>query len=272
VFWEWLIGTVCEEHPDVIFLSEAFTRPKVMKALAKAGFAQSYTYFTWRNFKQELREYGEELTQTETKEFLRGNFFTNTHDILPTILQEGGPPAFKFRVVLAATMSSTYGIYSGYELCENTPVPGKEEYLNSEKYEYKVWDWDREGNIADYIGKLNQARRDHPALQEYENLRFVDTSDDNILAYYKATPDRSNIVLVVVNLDPFHAHESVVCLPLDDLGIERHGQFRADELFTGESFLWTGGEQRLTLDPQTTPAMIFSIHKWVHQDFVEQDF
>jgi starch synthase (maltosyl-transferring) len=272
VFWEWLIGTVCEEHPDVIFLSEAFTRPKVMKALAKAGFAQSYTYFTWRNFKQELREYGEELTQTETKEFMRGNFFTNTHDILPTILQEGGPPAFKFRVVLAATMSSIYGIYSGYELCENTPVPGKEEYLNSEKYEYKVWDWDREGNIADYIGKLNQARRDHPALQEYENLRFVDTSDDNILAYYKATPDRSDIVLVVVNLDPFHAHESVVWLPLNDLGIERHGQFRADELFTGESFLWTGGEQRLTLDPQTTPAMIFSIHKWVHQDFVEQDF
>ncbi|MDQ3655459.1 MAG: alpha-1,4-glucan--maltose-1-phosphate maltosyltransferase, partial [Chloroflexota bacterium] len=157
-FWEWLISEVHKEHPEVIFLSEAFTRPKVMKALAKAGFAQSYTYFTWRNFKQELREYGEELTQTEMKNFFRANFFTNTHDILPPILQEGGPAAFKFRLVLAATMSSAYGIYSGYELCENTPVPGREEYLNSEKYEYKVWDWDRPGNITAYVSQVNAIR------------------------------------------------------------------------------------------------------------------
>jgi starch synthase (maltosyl-transferring) len=204
----------------VLFLSEAFTRPKVMKALAKAGFSQSYTYFTWRNFKQELREYGEELTQTQSVEYMRGNFFTNTHDILPTILQEGGAPAFKFRVVLAATMSSTYGVYSGYELCENTPVPGKEEYLNSEKYEYKVWDWNREGNISEYIARLNRIRKDHPALQEYDNLRFIDTSDDNVLAYYKATPDQSDIVLVVVNLDPYHAHGSTAWLPLEAWGID----------------------------------------------------
>ena len=272
VFWEWLIAGVRAEHPEVIFLSEAFTRPKVMTALAKAGFAQSYTYFTWRNFKQEIREYGEELTQTPIKDILRGNFFPNTHDILPEILQQGGRPAFQFRLVLAATMSSAYGIYSGYEVCENTPVPGREEYLNSEKYEYKVWDWDRPGNISAYIGQVNAIRRAHPALQEYDNLRFVDTSDDNVLAYYKATPDLSDIVLVILNLDPFHAHESAVWLPLDALGIDDGGQYRANELLASESFLWTGREQRLTLDPESNPAMIFSIHKWVHQDFVEQDF
>jgi starch synthase (maltosyl-transferring) len=205
------------------------------------------------------------------KEYMRGNFFTNTHDILPAILQQGGRPAFQFRVVLAATMSSVYGIYSGFELCENTPVPGKEEYLNSEKYEYKVWDWDRPGNISRYIARLNQIRREHPALHEYDNLRFVDTSDDNILAYYKATPDQSDIILVVVNLDPFHPHETETWLPLWDWGIEEHGQFRAQELFTNEPFLWTGGQQHLRLDPGYNPAMIFSIQKWVHQEYVDPD-
>jgi starch synthase (maltosyl-transferring) len=268
---EWLIGEVRADHPEVIFLSEAFTRPKVMKALAKAGFTQSYTYFTWRNFKQELREYGEELTQTPTREFMRGNFFTNTHDILPQILQEGGRPAFQFRVVLAATMSSVYGIYSGFELCENTPVPGKEEYLNSEKYEYKVWDWDRPGNISDYIARLNTIRRDHPALQEYYNLRFVETSDDQVLAYYKATPDHRDIVLVVVNLDPFHAHDTRLTLPLDALGMERTAQIRAEELFGNEIYMWTGPEQVLRLDPGSNPAAIFSLSLWQHREFVETD-
>jgi starch synthase (maltosyl-transferring) len=272
VFWEWLIAKVREQDPGVIFLSEAFTRPKVMKALAKAGFAQSYTYFTWRNFKREIRAYGEELTQTEMKEFFRGNLFTNTHDILPMILQEGGRPAFQFRLVLAATLSSVYGIYSGYELCENTPVPGKEEYLNSEKYELKVWDWDRPGNISGYIGRVNEIRREHQALQEYDNLRFVDTTDENVLAYYKATVDLSDIVLVVVNLDPFHAHESVVWLPLEAMGFDDGGQFRANELLSDETFLWTGNQQQLTLDPLQNPAMIFSIHKWIHQNFEERDY
>ncbi len=271
VFWEWLIGQVREKHPDVIFLSEAFTRPKVMKALAKVGFAQSYTYFTWRNFKQELREYGEELTQTEMTDFFRANFFPNTHDILPPILQEGGPPAFKFRLVLAATLSSAYGIYSGYELCENTPIPGREEYLDSEKYEYKVWDWDRPGNISSYVSQVNAIRRDHPALHEYDNLRFVHTSDDNVLAYYKASEDLADVVLVVVNLDPFHTHQSTVSLPLDRMGVEADGQVRAHELLSNETFLWTGGEQHLALDPNRNPAMIFSLHEWVHRDFVEPD-
>ena len=153
------------EHPEVIFLSEAFTRPKVMKALAKAGFTQSYTYFTWRNFKQEFREYGEELTQTPMREFMRGNFFTNTHDILRRSCRRADDQHSSFESVLAATMSSVYGIYSGFELCENTPVPGKEEYLNSEKYEYKVWDWDRRGNIIRLYGPAQCHPRDHPACR-----------------------------------------------------------------------------------------------------------
>ena len=269
IFWEWLIREVQKTHPEVIFLSEAFTRPKVMKSLAKAGFTQSYTYFTWRNFKREIIEYFTELTQSAANQYMRGNLFPNTHDILPYILQEGGRPAFKMRLALATTLSSVYGIYSGYELCEATPVPGKEEYLNSEKYEYKVWDWDRPGNIIDYVTMLNRIRREHPALQEYTNLRFFETDDENILAYGKATADCSDVVLVVVNLDPFSPHEATVHLPLPDLGIARDEPFRAQNLLTGETNLWSGGEQRLRLDPQDEPALFFSLKGWQRVSYVE---
>lgn len=272
LFWEWLIAEIQRDHPEVIFLSEAFTRPKVMKALAKAGFTQSYTYFTWRNFKQELMEYGTELTQTEVKEYLRGNFFTNTHDILPYILQEGGRAAFQFRVVLAATMSSVYGIYSGYELCEATAVSGREEYLDSEKYEFKVWDWDRPGNISAYIARVNAIRCEHPALQEYDNLRFHDASDDNVLCYSKVSNDGNDIVVVIVNLDPFHAHESNIRLPIDQFRIEPEGQYRAQDLLSEETFLWSGPDQRVRLDPETKPAMILHIRPWIHQDYAEPSF
>ncbi|HEV2106743.1 MAG TPA: maltotransferase domain-containing protein [Thermomicrobiales bacterium] len=272
VFWEWLITDVHREHPDVIFLSEAFTRPKVMKALAKAGFAQSYTYFTWRNFKRELIEYLEELTQTDVKEYLRGNFFVNTHDILPIILQEGGRPAFKMRLVLAATLSSVYGIYSGYELCENTPVPGKEEYLHSEKYEYKVWDWDRPGNIVDYVSLINRIRREHPALQEYENLRFFPASDDNVICYGKATAEYEDIVVAAVNLDPFQPHDATIRLPIEQWGIAADEQYRVTELVTGESYIWTGSEQQIHLNPREEPAMIFEIVRWQHVDYAEPCF
>ncbi|MDP8972424.1 MAG: alpha-1,4-glucan--maltose-1-phosphate maltosyltransferase, partial [Actinomycetota bacterium] len=272
VFWEWLIREVHKSHPETIFLSEAFTRPKVMRALAKAGFAQSYTYFTWRNFKRELTEYLTELTTTEMKEYFRGNFFANTHDILPYILQEGGRPAFQFRAVLAATLSSVYGIYSGYELCENTPVPGREEYLNSEKYEFKVWDWDRPGNIADYITSINRIRREHPALQEYENLRFYEASDENVICYGKMTPDREDNIIVAVNLDPFQAHEATITLPLHDFGIGPNDQYRADELLTDETFLWTGPSQQLRLDPHRNPAAIYHIRPWVYQSYAEPCF
>jgi len=268
-FWEWLIARVHESDPDVIFLSEAFTRPKVMNALAKAGFAQSYTYFTWRNFKHELVEYGEELTQTGMKEFFRGNFFTNTHDILPTVLQRGGKPAFQARVVLAATMSSVYGIYSGYELCENTPVPGKEEYLNSEKYEYKVWDWERPGNISAYISRLNAIRRSHPALQEYDNLRFFEVQNDNLVGFVKATPDNSDIMLVMVNVNPFEAHEAWFNVPIHDLGIGEDQQFLAEDLFSGQIHSWSGSWHHLRIDPNENPAMIFNIRPWKHIEYVD---
>lgn len=268
-FWEWLIARVHETNPEVIFLSEAFTRPKVMKSLAKAGFAQSYTYFTWRNFKHELVEYATELTQTEMKDFFRANFFTNTHDILPTLLQQGGKPAFQFRVVLAATLSSVYGIYSGYELCENTPVPGKEEYLNSEKYEYKVWDWDREGNISDYISRLNAIRRAHPALQEYDNLRFFEVQNENIVGYVKATPDNSDIVLVLVNLNPYEAQEAWFDVPTGELGIHHEQQYIAVDLLNDETRSWTGAWQHIRLDPKVNPAAIFHIQPWQHVDVVD---
>ena len=270
IFWEWVIQEVQRDHPEVVFLSEAFTRPKVMKALAKAGFTQSYTYFTWRNSKRELTDYGTELTQTDMNQYFRGNFFVNTHDILPSILQEGGRPAFQFRAVLAATMSSLWGMYSGYELCEATPVPGKEEYLNSEKYEFKVWDWDRPGQISEYIARINAIRRAHPALQQYDNLRFFEASDDHVLCYGKTSVEPRDTVVVVVNLDPFHAHHARISLPIEDFGVERYGQYRATELLTGEVFLWTGTEQEVTLDPATNPAMIFEIQPKVQTAFVDQ--
>jgi starch synthase (maltosyl-transferring) len=200
---------------------------------------------------------------------MRGNLFPNTHDILPFILQEGGRPAFKMRAVLATTLSSVYGIYSGYELCENTPVPGREEYLNSEKYEYKVWDWNRPGNIIDHITALNRLRREHPALQEYDNLRFFDTDDDNILGYWKATPDRSDVVVVLVNLDPFQSHETLFHLPIEEWGIAEGEQFRATELLSGESFLWTGRTQHWRLNPHEEPARLFSIRRWQFVEYAE---
>jgi len=268
VFWEWLIADVQRQHPEVIFLSEAFTRPKVMRSLAKAGFTQSYTYFTWRNFKAELEEYFTELTQSEMKEYYRGNLFPNTHDILPYILQEGGRPAFKMRLALAATLSSLYGIYSGYELCENTPIPGREEYLNSEKYEYKVWDWDRPGNIVPYITRINAIRRAHPALHLYDNLRFYPSDDEHITCYAKATPDGSDRVLIVVNLDPFDAHETWLHLPLAEWGMEPGQPFHVEDLFTGETHLWHE-HQHMRLDPRDEPARFYAVRAIRRVDYVE---
>ncbi len=192
----------------------------MMRALAKVGFSQSYTYFTWRNTKAELIEYLTELMEFPTREYFRPNFFTNTPDILPVFLQEGGRPAFRIRLVLAATLSPAYGIYNGFELCENTPIPEREEYLHSEKYEYKVWDWDRPGNIKDDIRTVNRFRRANPALHELANLRFVACADAAILAYLKISADLNNTVIVIVNLDPFAVHEADLELPLAALGID----------------------------------------------------
>ena len=255
-FWDWMIRDIQRNHPEVIFLSEAFTRPKMMRVLAKAGFTQSYTYFTWRNHKHEIMEYFTELTQGPMKEYFRGNLVPNTPDILPFFLQSGGRPAFMIRAVLATTLSSVYGIYSGFELCENTPLaPGKEEYLNSEKYEIKAWDWDRPGNIRPLITRLNQLRREHPALQEYDNLRFYFADDDNILFYGKMLPDRGDAIFVAVNLDPHGVHDATLSFPLDQLGIGWHDHWEGDELLDGYTWYWHGPNQRVTLSPDVPVRM-----------------
>lgn len=260
-FWEWLIAEVHRDHPEVIFLSEAFTRPKVMKSLAKAGFAQSYTYFTWRTGKQELTEYFTELTQTDVADYMRGNLFANTHDINPYHLQAGGRAGFKLRHVLASTLSSIYGIYSGFELCEATPVPGREEYLNSEKYEYKVWDWDRSGNITTDIALVNRIRRDHPALHEYRNLRFFWAEGDDLLCYGKSTADHSDNILIVVNLNPHETREGRIWFDPAAFGLDPNEPFAASELISGQQWTWRGGDQWVRLDPSLESAHIISLSR-----------
>jgi starch synthase (maltosyl-transferring) len=258
-FWAWLIREVQAVAPDVIFLAEAFTRPKLMQALAKIGFTQSYTYFTWRNFKDELIAYLTELTRTEMAEYFRGNFFTNTPDILPPILQQGGRPAFKMRLALAATLSPAYGIYSGYELCERAALPGTEEYADSEKYEIKVRDWDAPGHIKNYVARINQIRRDHPSLLESRTLCFYASDDDNILFYGKRSADGGDLVWVVVNLDPFEAHEARLELPMTELGLPPDGRLQVHELITDQRQLWRGPAHSIRLDPAQEPAAVFRV-------------
>jgi len=260
-FWTWLIDSIQAEHPDVIFLAEAFTRPPMMQALAKRGFAQSYTYFTWRNTKSELVEYLTELTRTERASYFRPNFFANTPDILPPILQQGGRPAFKSRLALAATLSPAYGIYSGFELCENAAVEGREEYLDSEKYEIKVRDWDAPGNIKDFITRVNHARRENPALQQFTNLRFLDLEDDQLLAYVKWTAGGGDRVIVVVNLDPLAAHEGTLHVPPDAVGVLDGESYGVYDVLTGARYTW-GARNFVRLDPTAgEPAHIFHIQR-----------
>ncbi|HSB73668.1 MAG TPA: alpha-1,4-glucan--maltose-1-phosphate maltosyltransferase [Candidatus Methylomirabilis sp.] len=266
-FWAWIIGEIQAVYPDVIFLSEAFTRPKVMQALAKVGFTQSYTYFTWRNFKQELIDYFSELSQGEMAEYFRGNLFTNTPDILPPILQQGGRGAFKMRLALAATLSPLYGIYSGYELCEDVPIPGTEEYQDSEKYEIKLRDWDAPGHLKDYVAQINRIRRENPALQEYRNLRFYRSDDDNVLFFGKRSLDGQNTILVAVNLDPFELHQARLELPLQELGIGPDERFRVHELITDGQHLWRGPVQTIRLDPGEEPVSIFRVNPFPHKDY-----
>jgi len=260
-FWEYLIKGVREKYPDTIFLAEAFTRPKMMKALAKAGFNQSYTYFTWRNTKRELIEYFTELTQTEMSEYFRPNLWINTPDILPFVLQDGGRPAFMIRVALAATLSPLYGIYSGYELCENEALPGREEYLDSEKYQYKERDWNAPGNIKDWIARLNKIRRENRALQLYTNLRFHDAENDAILFYSKMTAARDNIILVVVNLDPHRKHNSFVYVPIENFGQMESDVYQVQDLLSGATYTWRGRRNYVELDPDIQPAHIFLVRR-----------
>ena len=261
-FWEYLVSGVRAKYPDVIFLSEAFTRPKMMKALAKAGFNQSYTYFTWRNSKRELIEYFTELTQTEMREYFRANLWPNTPDILPFVLQDGGRPAFMIRVLLAATLSTLYGIYSGYELCENEALPGGEEYLDSEKYQWKERDWNAPGNIKDWITRLNKIRRENRALQFYDNLRFYHADNDAILFYGKMTAARDNIILVIVNLDPHRKQHSYVDVPVDQFGQMESDVYQVHDLLNDARYTWRGRQNYIELDPEIQPAHIFRVRRW----------
>jgi starch synthase (maltosyl-transferring) len=257
-FWEWLIREVQAAHPGIVFLAEAFTRPKMMKVLAKAGFTQSYTYFTWRNEKRELIEYFEEITQPPVADYFRGNLWPNTPDILHETLQRGGPPAFKFRLVMAATLSSLYGMYSGYELTENVPfAAGSEEYRDSEKYEIKARDWNAPGNLVDYVTRVNRIRREHPALQQYTNLAFHTADDPNILWYGKVHGD--DAVFVAINLDPAARHASLVDVPLASLGLAPDGPYRMHELITDVTYDWHGPRGYVDLDPDVAPAQIFAL-------------
>jgi starch synthase (maltosyl-transferring) len=264
-FWERLLGEIRGTDPDVLFLAEAFTRPAMMHTLAKIGFHQSYTYFTWRNGVDELTEYMRELSG-DAAAYMRPNFFANTPDILNEYLQHGGVAAFKIRAVLAAMLSPAWGIYSGYELCENVPIrPGSEEYMDSEKYQYRPRDWEaaaRDGiGIADYITELNRIRRAHPALHRLRNLRFHAVDQPGLMCFSKRVANarsgpRDDTVLVVVNLDPYQTREATVWLDMPALGVDR--EFIVTDELTGESYRW-GHANYVRLDPATRPAHVFSV-------------
>ncbi|OQA06358.1 MAG: Alpha-1,4-glucan:maltose-1-phosphate maltosyltransferase 2 [bacterium ADurb.Bin374] len=266
-FWQWVIAGVQAEYPDVLFLSEAFTRPKVMKALAKLGFSQSYSYFTWRNFKQEIVEYFTELTTYPVAEYMRVNLFVNTPDIFPTFLQKGGRAAYKIRAVLAATLSSVYGIFQGFELCEGEPIPGKEEYMHSDKYEIRFRDWNKPGNIKELITRLNRIRHENPAMQEYDNLKFHKAENEHILFYGKTLGE--NHVLIAVNLDPFQRQNSFVYVPIADYGIKPDETYQVHDVLTDKRYLWKGERNYVDLDPASEPANVFVLRKWTAK---EQDF
>jgi starch synthase (maltosyl-transferring) len=258
-FWEWLLADIRARHPDCIFLSEAFTRPKMMYRLAKLGFSQSYTYFTWRNTKSELTAYVDELTNTAAKDFFRPHFFVNTPDINPHFLQNSGRAGFLIRAALAATLSGLWGVYSGFELCEASPVPGKEEYLDSEKYELRVRNFAAPGNIVAEISALNRLRRRYPALQTHLNAKFYRADDDHIVFYGKMAPDGADMVLVAVNLDPHRSHHAAIEIPLWEWNLPDHGTVAVENLLTGQRFEWTGKRQAVALDPHSLPYDIWRI-------------
>lgn len=268
LFWDWAIGEIKKEYPDAVFLAEAFTRPKVMARLAKGGFGQSYTYFTWRNTKKDLQEYLTELTTTELKEYMRPNFWPNTPDILHEELQAGNRSTFIVRMVLAATLSSNYGMYGpAYELCEHVPVrEGKEEYLDSEKYEIKQWDMDRPGNIRAEIAAVNRIRKENSALQQTADIEFVKVDagegreHDMLMAYVKRSPDDTNIVLTVVNLDPRNVHAGWLRFPLEKFELPHTHRFRVEDLMNGRTYEWDGEWNYVELNPEHAPAHIFKVH------------
>jgi starch synthase (maltosyl-transferring) len=270
-FWEWVIGEIRSKWPDVLFLSEAFTRPTVMYRLAKLGFSQSYTYFAWRNTKWEIEHYLRELTRPPVRDFFRPNFWPNTPDILTEYLQTGGRPAFTARLVLAATLSSNYGIYGpAFELLEHQPrSPGSEEYLDSEKYQLKDWDLGRGDSLREVIARVNRIRAENPALHRTENLRFHGVDAEALIAYSKRSPDGANTILVVVNLDPHHRQAGWTDLDLAALDIGDHDSYQVHDLLGGGRYLWSGRRNYVELNPQVVPAHIFRV---AHRARTERDF
>ena len=270
-FWEWVIGEIKSQYPDVLFLAEAFTRPYVMCRLAKLGFTQSYTYFTWRNTKQELTDYFKEISRPEIQDCFRPNLWPNTPDILPEFLQVGGRPAFICRLILAATLGASYGIYGpAFELCENVPVEaGSEEYLDSEKYELKHRDLDSPASLKNLISRINRIRKENPALQSNRNLRFHEVDNPSLICYSKATDDLSNVIIVIVNLDSFHTQTGWVDLDLGAIGLDPNRAFQAHDLLGGGLFLWQGPRNFVALEPESLPAHILRVRRWVR---TERDF
>lgn len=249
-FWEWMIHDVQSQFPDTLFLSEAFTRPKMMYRLAKAGFSQSYTYFTWREHKDEFAKYLLELNSEPARDIFRPNFFVNTPDINPRFLQRSGRAGHLIRMALAATTSGLWGVYSGFELCEATPMPGKEEYLDSEKYEIRVWDWNRPGNIVAEVAAINAIRRQNPALQTHLGLTLQTIYNDQILLFTKATPERDNVILVAVNMDPTSTQSGQFELPLWEFGLGDDAALHVSDLIAGNALVWRGKQQWLSLSAE----------------------
>jgi len=270
-FWEWLIADIKAAYPEVLFLSEAFTRTKVMHRLSQMGFTQSYTYFAWRNTKSELTEYFTELTQTEVREYFRPNLWPNTPDILTEFLQFGGRPAFIIRLVLAATLGASYGIYGpAFELCENRALrPGSEEYLDSEKYQIRHWDIDSPNSLRTLIARVNQIRRENPALQGDWSLRFHPVDNDQLIVYSKTTGDLSDIIVVVVNLDPHYTQSGWVDLPAESFKLDLQQPYQVHDLLTDARYFWHGTHNYVELNPQLMPAHIFRIRRLVR---TERDF
>jgi starch synthase (maltosyl-transferring) len=270
-FWEWCIAEVKRAYPETIFLSEAFTRPRVLYRLAKVGFTQSYNYFPWRNTKCELTEYLTEITQSEVREYARPNLWTNTQDILTETLQLGGRAAFQSRFILAATLGSSYGIFGpSFELCESTPrEPGVEEYRDSEKYEVRHWDLTRPDSLKDLIGRVNRIRRENPALHFNHTLRFHPTDNESLICYSKTSPNRANAIVVVVNLDPHHTQAGWIDLQLEELGLSAEQPFQVHNLLSDARYLWHGSRNYVELNPHSVPARIFRIVPRVR---TERDF
>jgi starch synthase (maltosyl-transferring) len=259
-FWHWVLGELHRDHPDTIFLSEAFTRPKVMRCLAKCGFSQSYSYFTWRNTAAELQEYFTELTQTDVREYMRPNLFANTPDILHEYLQRGGRPAFAVRLVLAATLGASYGIYSGFELFENVPVKaGSEEYLDSEKYQIRPRDFDQPDSLAGLMRTINTLRREHPALQHDHGLEFHPVDNPELLCYSKRSVDGTDLILSVVNVDPFHMQHGYVRLPIADWGFTPNDTIEVQDLLSSERYYWRGASNYVRLEPGSRVAHVLYV-------------